>query len=93
MTRAPRSPPRPSRAATVAACQACYLPSTPDGLPAIGRVPGEDNAYVAAVHSFWGIFNSPATGRALAEMIVLGESRALDAAPFSPARFAAARRG
>ena len=27
--------------------QACYLPTTEDGLPLIGRVPGLENAYVA----------------------------------------------
>lgn len=30
--------------------QACYLPTTDDGLPLIGRVPGLENAYASTGH-------------------------------------------
>jgi glycine/D-amino acid oxidase-like deaminating enzyme len=67
--------------------QACFLPVPPaDGLPIIGKVPGINGLYMAAGHSCWGILNAPATGRALADLIVKGSSD-LDLGPFDPARF------
>ena len=57
----------------VLAQQACYRPVTQDGLPLIGPVPGMKGAYVATGHSVWGILNAPATGEAMAELIVEGE--------------------
>jgi glycine/D-amino acid oxidase-like deaminating enzyme len=59
---------------------------TQDGLPLIGRVAGLDNAYVATGHSVWGILNAPATGEAMAELILDGTTRSVDLAPFDPAR-------
>src|SRR5262245_19535498 len=58
--------------AKVVARQACFRPVTQDGLPLIGAVPGLAGAYVATGHSVWGILNAPATGEALAELIVDG---------------------
>ena len=66
--------------------QACYRPVTDDGLPLIGRVPGLPGAYVATGHGPWGMLNAPATGLALAELIVAGASSSLDLEPFDPAR-------
>lgn len=66
--------------------QACYRPVTDDGLPLIGRVPGVAGAYVATGHSVWGVLNGPATGEALAELIVDGAARSSDLRPFDPAR-------
>jgi glycine/D-amino acid oxidase-like deaminating enzyme len=37
-------------------------------------------------HNVWGILNAPATGDALAELIVDGTSRTTDLTPFDPAR-------
>ncbi len=37
-------------------------------------------------HSVWGILNAPATGEALAELIVDGVARSTDLAPFDPGR-------
>lgn len=74
--------------AEVRARQSCYLPQSADGVPIVGRIGAEENAYVAAGHGCWGVLNSPASGRAVAEMIVHGESRAIDARPFCPSRFA-----
>ncbi len=59
----------------VLARQACFRPITRDGLPLIGRVPGLAGAFVATGHSVWGILNAPATGEALAELILDGRSR------------------
>ena len=72
--------------AKVLARQACFRPVTQDGLPLIGPVPGLDGAYVATGHSVWGILNAPATGEAMAELIVDGAARTVDLSPFDPAR-------
>jgi glycine/D-amino acid oxidase-like deaminating enzyme len=74
------------RSAKILARQACYRPITRDGLPLIGAVPGVAGAYVATGHSVWGILNAPATGEAMAELIVDGAAHTLDLAPFDPGR-------
>ena len=72
----------------IIARQACFRPVTRDGLPLIGPVPGLDNVYVATGHSVWGILNAPATGEAMAELIVDGASRTVDLSRFHPGRLA-----
>jgi len=72
--------------ARIVARQACYRPVTRDGLPLIGPVPGVADAYVATGHSVWGILNAPATGEAMAELIVDGAAHAVDLEPFNPGR-------
>ena len=72
--------------AKIIARQACYRPITVDGLPLIGRVPGVAGAYIATGHSVWGILNAPATGEAIAELIVDGEANTVDLRPFDPRR-------
>jgi glycine/D-amino acid oxidase-like deaminating enzyme len=66
--------------------QACYRPVTRDGLPLIGAVPGVAGAYVATGHSVWGILNAPATGEAMADLILDGAAHFIDLKPFDPAR-------
>jgi glycine/D-amino acid oxidase-like deaminating enzyme len=66
--------------------QACYRPVTNDGMPLIGKVPGVTGAYVATGHSVWGVLNGPATGEALAELIVDGVAQSSDLRPFDPGR-------
>lgn len=75
------------KTAEILAEQACFLPCTDDGLPVIGEIPGASCCYVATGHNCWGILNGPATGKALAELILNGTSITVDLAPFSPARF------
>ena len=75
----------------VLAGQACYRPITEDGLPLIGPVPGVEGAFVATGHSVWGMLNGPATGEAMAELIVDGQTSTVDIAPFHPARLNAFR--
>jgi glycine/D-amino acid oxidase-like deaminating enzyme len=75
-------------AARVLVAQACHRPVTQDGLPLIGAVPGLGGAYVATGHSVWGILNAPATGEAMAELILDGAARMVDLAAFDPARLA-----
>jgi glycine/D-amino acid oxidase-like deaminating enzyme len=72
--------------APIVARQACFRPVTEDGLPLMGQVPGVDGAYVATGHSVWGMLNAPATGEAMAELILDGTARHVDLAPFAPAR-------
>jgi glycine/D-amino acid oxidase-like deaminating enzyme len=70
----------------IIARQACFRPLTQDGLPLIGKVPGGEGVYVATGHNVWGILNAPATGEALAELIVDGVARNTDLTPFNPGR-------
>jgi glycine/D-amino acid oxidase-like deaminating enzyme len=72
--------------ASIVARQACYRPITGDGLPLIGHVSGLSGAYIATGHSVWGILNAPATGEAMAELIVDGAAGTTDLRPFDPAR-------
>jgi D-amino-acid dehydrogenase len=65
-------------------------PMTPDGLPAIGLLPGFGNLAVASGHAMLGLTLAPATGEAVAELLTTG--RAPDVlGPFDPARFARRR--
>lgn len=72
--------------APVTTVQACYRPVTRDGLPLLGEVPGVANAFVATGHNVWGILNAPASGEAMAELIVDGATRQIDLRWFDPAR-------
>jgi glycine/D-amino acid oxidase-like deaminating enzyme len=73
-------------AAPIIARQACFRPVTRDGLPLIGKVSGVAGAYIATGHSVWGILNAPATGEAMAELIVDGSAQTVDLAAFDPRR-------
>jgi glycine/D-amino acid oxidase-like deaminating enzyme len=66
--------------------QACYRPVTRDGLPLIGPVPEVAGAFVATGHSVWGMLNAPATGEALAELILDGVTKTVDLRAFNPGR-------
>ena len=67
--------------------QACFLPTSPDGDPLIGAIPGVAGAYIATGHSCWGILNAPATGLGMAELIMTGHATSVDLSPYNPARF------
>lgn len=79
--------------ALVKAEQACFLPCTDDDVPIIGEVPGIKGCYVATGHSCWGILNGPATGAAMAELVLDGCATIVDLTRFSPARFVGRERG
>ena len=72
-------------AAPIVARQACFRPVAEDGLPLMGPV-GVDGAYVASGHNVWGMLNAPATGEAMAELILDGVASHVDLAPFAPGR-------
>ncbi|XVE87060.1 hypothetical protein DITRI_Ditri18aG0085800 [Diplodiscus trichospermus] len=78
--------------AQVKAEQACFLPCTDDGVPVIGEIPGVKGCYVATGHSCWGILNGPATGAAMAELVLDGRASIVDLSRFSLARFVGRRR-
>lgn len=59
---------------------------TPDGVPAIGRMPKTDNLWLGSGHWHFGLTLAPPTGLMLAELITTGEST-VDAGPFDPRRF------
>jgi D-amino-acid dehydrogenase len=61
-------------------------PCTPDGLPAIGPLPGWQGIFAATGHAMLGLTFGPATGEALAELILTGLSE-LPLSGFDPARF------
>lgn len=61
-------------------------PCTPDMLPIIGPLPGQDGAWCAFGHAHQGLTLGPSTGRLLAEMMT-GETPFLDPVPYRPERF------
>ena len=66
--------------------QSCHLPLCADGTPVIGAVPRVSGAYIATGAGCWGILCGPATGLAMAELIVDGEASSVDLKPFDPCR-------
>lgn len=61
-------------------------PATPDDLPFIGGVPGQEGLYVAAGHGTLGLTLAPATGAALTPLILEDKTSSL-LEPFRPDRF------
>ena len=58
----------------------------PDGLPAIGSVPGHEGLFAATGHGMLGITLAPATAEVLAQAVCDDRAHP-DLVPFSPARF------
>jgi D-amino-acid dehydrogenase len=75
---------RPEADASVEAW-AGLRPSTPDGLPLIGALPGLDRIYVASGHGMLGVTLAPATAALLAPLVLEGRA-APELAPFDPGR-------
>ncbi len=61
-------------------------PATPDMLPIIGKLPGQDGAWCAFGHAAQGLTLGPTTGRLLADMMT-GAAPFLDPEPYRPDRF------
>jgi glycine/D-amino acid oxidase-like deaminating enzyme len=59
---------------------------TEDGLPFLGQVPDVSGAYIATGHGCRGILNAPASGLAMAELIVDGQAHSVDLTPYAPQR-------
>lgn len=61
-------------------------PCTPDGLPAVGPLPGWNDLYAATGHAMLGLTYGPITGEMLADLLVDGR-RAAALTALDPARF------
>ncbi|KAF0135760.1 MAG: D-amino-acid dehydrogenase [Xanthobacteraceae bacterium] len=61
-------------------------PSTPDGMPVIGRAPRHPHVVFAFGHGHIGLSTGPITGKVVAE-IVAGAPTSIPVTPFSPTRF------
>lgn len=62
-------------------CWAGLRPGTADGLPYLGRLPGLDNAFIAAGHFRQGLYLSPATAVVMTQLI-LGQTPQIELAEF-----------
>ncbi|HEY6373919.1 MAG TPA: FAD-dependent oxidoreductase [Edaphobacter sp.] len=62
-------------------------PATPDGLPLLGAVPGQQNHFIATGHYRNGILLAPATAHLMAQLLS-GEQTSIDLSPYSPNRTA-----
>ncbi len=58
-----------------------WRPMTSDGVPFIDRLPGLENAWVAAGHNMLGLSMAPATGQLVAELVD-GVKPSIDPAPY-----------
>ena len=63
-----------------------HRPSTPDGLPCIGKASGCPDVVHAFGHGHIGLASGAMTGRLVAD-IVSGKTPTIDIRPFNPARF------
>jgi D-amino-acid dehydrogenase len=64
-----------------------HRPSIPDGLPAIGEIPGQPGLFACFGHGHTGMTAAPASGRLLAELMA-GDRPTIEPGAYSPARFA-----
>lgn len=63
-----------------------FRPCIPDSMPVIGHARASSNVVYAFGHGHYGLTQSAATGRLVADLIC-GRTPAIDLAPFSPQRF------
>ena len=65
-----------------------FRPTTPDGRPYLGAVPGATNQWVAAGHEGLGVTTALGSAHLLLDLI-LGRQPAIDPTPYAPSRMAA----
>jgi glycine/D-amino acid oxidase-like deaminating enzyme len=65
-----------------------FRPTTPDGRPYLGAVPGAADQWVAAGHEGLGVTTALGSARLMVDLIQ-GRRPAIDPAPYSPQRMAA----
>ena len=70
-----------------AACWAGLYEMSPDHHVLLGAAPGVPNLFLANGNSGHGVMHSPAVGQLLAEIVLHGAARTLDAHPLRPGRF------
>lgn len=61
-------------------------PMTPDGNPVLGKVPGNDNLYIATGHAMSGVSMSLSTGKIMSDLMTYDKTE-IDITPFSVTRF------
>jgi len=71
-----------------AGCWAGLYEMSPDHHVLLGRSPGVENLYLANGSSGHGVMHAPAIGQLLAEIVLHGAARSMDAHPLRPGRFA-----
>jgi glycine oxidase len=71
---------------SVIEARAGLRPATPDNLPVIGRDPAVPAVIHASGHYRNGVLLAPITAKAVADLVVRGET-AVDLSPFRPERF------
>ncbi len=69
-----------------------YIDSTPDGIPAIGAIPGLPGFVLAAGFSGHGFGIGPGAGELIADLVT-GRTPAVDPTPYRPERLARAAWG
>jgi D-amino-acid dehydrogenase len=72
--------------ATLAEIRIGLRPTSPDGLPILGRVPGYDNIFVATGHGPSGLQLGPHSGATVARM-AQGQAAGIDLSAFAAERF------
>ena len=72
-------------------CRAGLYEMTPDHHAIIGEASGTRGLFLANGFSGHGVMHSPATGRAVSDLILEGSSRAIDVTPLGAERFAEGR--
>ena len=93
---------RPSRLAQLTASAEQYLsgigpsrvtsewcglrPCTPDGLPVVGRLPGQTKVFAATGHAMTGLTLGPVTGSLMADLVT-GTTPSIEVTALAPARF------
>jgi D-amino-acid dehydrogenase len=93
---------RPSRLAQLTAAAEQYLsgigpsrvisewcglrPCTPDGLPVVGRLPGQTKVFAATGHAMTGLTLGPVTGSLMADLVT-GATPSTEVTALAPARF------
>jgi glycine/D-amino acid oxidase-like deaminating enzyme len=65
-----------------------FRPTTPDGRPYLGAVPGQADVWVAAGHEGLGVTTALGSARLLMDLII-GRMPAIDPTPYAPARMPA----
>lgn len=74
------------RTATLEEVRIGFRPKSPDGLPILGQVPGQDRLYLATGHGPAGLSLGAHAGAMVADL-VLGKNVPLDLTPYRPDRF------
>ena len=62
-------------------------PCTPDGLPVVGRLPGQTKVFAATGHAMTGLTLGPITGSLVADLVTGATPPSTEVTALAPARF------